>query len=475
MQFACCLVRDKEASNPPLLSLDSMEDEEEEHSGLPNGYVGSYGRLLTFLRHCRRKGVLDECDFGELVHALEDVSHRRNVTKIDLHNTWFGTTDLSTTIALAGGNHLEEAVRFGRKKSTRPDEFRERSRSLGDTLQMNSSWLHSQEFNCRTRGDVAADAEVMAFGIGKSFDLSKRFKIPERSLVNWIVAVGEHYIESNPYHNWLHAVDVFQFCFMSLTDGGAGKFFSVQDLFALLTSTIAHDVGHPGTNNAFLVNSGAKLAITYNDRSPLENMHASIAFDLLHRPDSNFLINMPKHEATAFRGKFIDAVLATDPSNHIEIVDRFSGRVGSAGETPFMSDPKDRDKNGGSTEDRHMLMQVFIHMSDISNCCRPWDVYKETVFNLESEFFLQGDQERALGVPILPLMDRYKDSLAASQGFWISKFVGPLLDPFSTFMSEEFREFYQSTARENNDRFAKIMKKHGKKTAAEVWNLKLDG
>merc|ERR1712136_351034 len=317
----------------------------------------------------------------------------------------------------------EEAVRFGRKKSTRPDEFRERSRSLGDTLQMNSSWLHSQEFNCRTRGDVAADAEVMAFGIGKSFDLSKRFKIPERSLVNWIVAAGEHYIESNPYHNWLHAVDVFQFCFMSLTDGGAGKFFSVQDLFALLTSTIAHDVGHPGTNNAFLVNSGAKLAITYNDRSPLENMHASIAFDLLHRPDSNFLINMPKHEATAFRGKFIDAVLATDTSN----------------------------------------------------CCRPWDVYKETVFNLESEFFLQGDQERALGVPILPLMDRYKDSLAASQGFWISKFVGPLLDPFSTFMSEEFREFYQSTARENNDRFAKIMKKHGKKTAAEVWNLKLDG
>ena len=51
------------------------------------------------------------------------------------------------------------------------------------------------------------------------------------------------------------------------------------EMFALLTSALAHDVGHPGVNNAFLVNTGAPLAMRYNDISPLENMHASIMFE----------------------------------------------------------------------------------------------------------------------------------------------------------------------------------------------------
>lgn len=42
-----------------------------------------------------------------------------------------------------------------------------------------------------------------------------------------------------------------------------------------------HDYQHPGLNNPYLVNSRHELAIRYNDKSPLENHHASSAFFLM--------------------------------------------------------------------------------------------------------------------------------------------------------------------------------------------------
>lgn len=38
---------------------------------------------------------------------------------------------------------------------------------------------------------------------------------------------------------------------------------------------------HPGRNNNFMVNASTPLALTYNDISVLENMHASLTFRLL--------------------------------------------------------------------------------------------------------------------------------------------------------------------------------------------------
>jgi hypothetical protein len=39
------------------------------------------------------------------------------------------------------------------------------------------------------------------------------------------------------------------------------------DCLALLLASICHDLEHPGTTNAFQVNTGSALALRYNDAS----------------------------------------------------------------------------------------------------------------------------------------------------------------------------------------------------------------
>ena len=39
-----------------------------------------------------------------------------------------------------------------------------------------------------------------------------------------------------------------------------------------------HDVKHPGYNNDFMIKKDTEIALTYNDKSVLENYHISTAF-----------------------------------------------------------------------------------------------------------------------------------------------------------------------------------------------------
>ena len=52
----------------------------------------------------------------------------------------------------------------------------------------------------------------------------------------------------------------------------------------MLLAAATHDIGHLGVNNAFLKSTKHELALIYNDHSPLENMHISLAFKMLLEP-----------------------------------------------------------------------------------------------------------------------------------------------------------------------------------------------
>eukprot|EP00443_Scrippsiella_acuminata_P113749 CAMPEP_0115748342 /NCGR_PEP_ID=MMETSP0272-20121206/93623_1 /TAXON_ID=71861 /ORGANISM="Scrippsiella trochoidea, Strain CCMP3099" /LENGTH=415 /DNA_ID=CAMNT_0003193351 /DNA_START=1 /DNA_END=1245 /DNA_ORIENTATION=+ len=74
---------------------------------------------------------------------------------------------------------------------------------------------------------------------------------------------------SVPYHNFMHAVDVAFTLTRVLKLIHSEYFISAHDRLALVVAALAHDVGHGGYNNAFLINSNDTLALIYNDKSPL--------------------------------------------------------------------------------------------------------------------------------------------------------------------------------------------------------------
>lgn len=310
-----------------------------------------------------------------------------------------------------------------------------------------------------------------ATAFGYPLDLITRYSIDTDALGNWITAIAEAYNGENPYHNWRHGFDVFQFSYMAINAGQSGKFFNFQDILAMYSAHLSHDVGHTGTNNGFLVKTGHELAVRYNDVSVLENMHASVFFTTLRQPGKNFLSGLKSHDFSVLRPKVIDSILATDMSKHFELVDRFSARVSkdTAGDNPFTTNTKnDRERQKASKGDRRMLMQAFTHMADLGHCCRPWNIHKHLVVNLEQEFFAQGDRELELGLPVMPLMNRSKDSAAASQEFFLDKLVRPLCEPFTHFLIPAVGDVLVENLSSNKRRWTELIEKHGTLTAGAI-------
>ena len=101
---------------------------------------------------------------------------------------------------------------------------------------------------------------------------------------------------SNPYHNAIHGADVAQTLNSFILNGleQLAELDSV-DIFAALVAAVCHDFKHPGVNNLYLKNVGDDLAITYNDISPLENMHVAEVYRLMKSQDQcNVFATMKK-------------------------------------------------------------------------------------------------------------------------------------------------------------------------------------
>jgi len=437
-------------------------------------YVGSYGKLKGFFRRCLDIEIISQANFSDLVACLEDISEHGREKERLRHLTVMPNFKGSSEEEVVGGMGLMELA------PPRPELLRRLSLNEGSFVVEESGHgvneisdlLHNPSFNCRSRGlSLQADVQAVTYGFTSPYNLVGRYKINIASLDNWVGTIAKAY-QDNPYHNWMHAFDVFQLLHLSLGHGAAGEYFNFQDILAILCGGIAHDVGHAGTNNAFLVNTGARLAITYNDRSPLENMHASVCFEILHAPGNNFLSGMKEESFKTFRAKVIENILATDMSHHFDLVDKFNARVEHQKDTPFVKGSRDdRDKQLETKEDRRLLMQAFTHMADLGHCTRPWDVHKVLVVALEEEFFSQGDKEREAGIPISPMMDRSKDSAATGQTFFLDKLVRPLLDPYCAFVHPDLSSIFSTNLNNNRDKWAELVRLHGKLPACDLLPL----
>ncbi|KEP64567.1 UNVERIFIED_CONTAM: 3',5'-cyclic-nucleotide phosphodiesterase, putative [Hammondia hammondi] len=242
----------------------------------------------------------------------------------------------------------------------------------------------------------------------------------------------EQYYQDNPYHNAVHGAMV---AFMMTRMLNELKVFSdsshVVALTAARLASLCHDVGHPARNNAFLTSSSHLASIIYNDSSILENFHAALTFRILSSGSCNIFERTSPEFYRSVRGLVIDLILATDMKSHFDFLTRLRNRKNS----PEFNVSQ-------SAEDQYLITEGCIRAADISHGLVNWDEHFEWSMRVTLEFYLQGDEEKRLGLPISPLCDRDQaNQLPESQVGFLTYVVMPLLvelqppDDHNTFMS----------------------------------------
>merc|ERR1712226_1499218 len=91
-------------------------------------------------------------------------------------------------------------------------------------------------------------------------------------------------------------------------------------LFWIMIAGLAHDLGHPGVNNQFLIETSHDLAMKYNDHAPLENMHCSTMFMILSDTDANIFALVSRDLFKEIRKGVVGAILHTDMAKHFEMI-----------------------------------------------------------------------------------------------------------------------------------------------------------
>lgn len=278
---------------------------------------------------------------------------------------------------------------------------------------------------------------TLAFYLFSRNGLIQKYDLEEVRLARFLRRIESGYPE-NPYHNRIHASDVLQGMQVQLTRGGLYAMLGEElALFAGYLAAVIHDYEHKGLNNDFLIRVNDELAMTYNDMSPMENHHVSSACRLMNERDYNFVRKLPREKRVRLRKLLIDMVLATDMKQHFSILSKFQAKLqiklrSSSNLAPLFgtgnSLPHPREGGAATSsqipitedeQDRSLIMQVCLKVADVGHLSASWAVHHVWVSRLEEEFFRQGDREKALNLPVSPLMDRTRDGITKSQvGFF---------------------------------------------------------
>jgi hypothetical protein len=222
----------------------------------------------------------------------------------------------------------------------------------------------------------------------------------------------------NPYHNFAHAVDVLHSVARMMRVMQTETFLNELEQFTLLISAVAHDLGHPGVNNGFLSEVGHELALQYNDRSPLENMHCAKLYTIVGGAECNVFANLSREAYKEARKFCIETILHTDMMGHNAMVKDLKMCYETNAEIFVAS-------GGGNsiavievftqTDTKNLCMNTLLHAADVSNPCRTWDCCHPWALMVLEEFFAQGDQEKMLNIPVQFLNDREKLNRPNSQ------------------------------------------------------------
>eukprot|EP00904_Undaria_pinnatifida_P007165 jgi/Undpi1/3579/HiC_scaffold_16.g06951.m1 len=247
----------------------------------------------------------------------------------------------------------------------------------------------------------------------------------------------------NIYHNRRHAADVTQAVHYFLLVCNLGQHLQDVEAVALILGSLIHDFKHPGRSNAFLTKTNNTLAVTYNDISVLENFHLSEAFLLLRKDECNFFRDVAPPMAQEIRRIMISMVLATDLKMHFDVLGEFNSHLTDIHEGELVEE--------GRAKTYASAMKVCIKSADISHPTRATPLHLRWTRDVIEEFFLQGDEEKSLGLEPSPLCDRHNTDIATSQKNFITFLVKPLFKSWVSFLDCPAADLCTATLQRNEE------------------------
>lgn len=127
----------------------------------------------------------------------------------------------------------------------------------------------------------------------------------------------------------------------------------------------------------------------YNDRSVLENHHASASWRLLESdPKFDFLCHLEPSEWKRFRTLCVENILATDLSKHFNIIADFNNRSKKSADVTEATENR-MGLDWTNENDRMLVGQMIIKISDINAPLKAKSLHMQWTERICEEFYQQ--------------------------------------------------------------------------------------
>jgi len=287
----------------------------------------------------------------------------------------------------------------------------------------------------------------------RKYNLFNKFNIDPQRMALFLQAVYSHYHNNtNAFHNAIHAADVVKNVNCLLYHSGLYTVLSDVYILSIILAAIVIDVGHPGIDSNFHIETSHELALVYNDRCVLENYHSAVLFRALLQ--YGVLNGVTADRKKQIRSNAIELLLATDLNVHYDVLGQhktiLAGAVAmnlsltdvplpntyvdDANESnhPVEKNTKESEIYRSPTSTEVMLhklklslLKLILKSADIGYAAKPLPIHNRWSAYLFDEQFKQGDEEKRLELPVSPFMDRDKTNVPLAQIGFIDYIARP--------------------------------------------------
>ena len=324
----------------------------------------------------------------------------------------------------------------------------------------NPKQILSKEFNIFQLKNLIGYENVlplMGKTILEAFGLTNPKIIQTNKLDSFLFTVCKQYNEKVLYHNAMHGADVTQTLSLIFLNSKAEKISdtNVLDILSIFIAALGHDLGHPGFNNNFQINASTDIAITYNDKSCLENYHASKLFRILKKEENDILEKLNTDEKKLIRKRMISEILSTDMAFHVKVISVIKAKIpGQIFDEEKKFELFSQNPNNKFQEQQELL-DFFIHAADLAHNAKLFSISIQWVELLSNEFWIQGDKEKSMNLPISFLCDRERYDIPTSQVGFIKGFIIPTFDILVTIFPS--LNFFMDNAKNNLSKWGDLI------------------